>query len=195
MKHRILFSFFLFGLCGLSLGQIKINPILVDSSFDSVSNAKLQQAVFIMDSVFNTKSFAQEVLSSTFDVGNEGLSSQDILALLFSGKDHFKDTLYDGCIDLRLKVFDSYYGSLNFGITDMSTHITRTHRCFILQNNVKCYVSHLAHEYMHQIGFYDWHSTWIGPKTQSVPYKIGNIVDKLIGNTGPCLAKKEECKK
>jgi hypothetical protein len=48
---------------------------------------------------------------------------------------------------------------------------------------------------MHEIGFLDDRTWAFGTKTKSVPYKIGNIIDTLIGNTTPCIAKDETCTK
>ena len=184
-------------LSSLSFGQqrIKVNPIKVDSSFDEASLTKLDEAVKILDSIYNSEPFAQAVLNTDFNVGNFGLTNNQILELIRSGADNYKDKPKDYSIDLRVKVFNEYFGHGNFGITDMATRVTRTHRCYILHNDVKCYVSHLAHEYIHEIGFYD-NKTWLfGTKTKSVPYKIGNIVDALIGNRNPCVAKDETCSK
>lgn len=180
-----------------SFGQqrVKINPI-PDNSFDSVTKLKLYEAVAILDTVINSEDFANRVLETNFNVGNFGLTNKEILEVIKSGMDNYKDKPKDYSIDLRLKVFDEYFGYGNFGVTNMNTRVTRTHRCFILYNNVKCYVAHLSHEYMHQIGFYDTKS-WNGvkhTKTNSVPYKIGRIVNNIIKNKEFCSAKNQTCK-
>lgn len=189
---KILSSAILLVICAnLTLAQqkLRVNAIQVDSSFDQVSLAKLNEAVELLDSIFNSEKFAEAVRHTEFMFGNFSLTNYQILELIRSGADNYKDKPKDYSIDIRVKVFNEYFGHGNFGITDMDTRITRTHRCYILQNDVKCYASHLSHEYMHQIGFYD-KKTWVlGTKTKSVPYKIGNIVDALIGNTNPCIAK------
>lgn len=195
MKKTMTFATLLLLLPSLNFAQqrVKVNAIQVDSSFDQASLAKLNEAVKILDSIFNSEEFAQAVCHTEFNVGNYNLKNYQILELIRSGADNYKDKPKDYSIDIRVKVFNEYFGHGNFGITDMNTRVTRTHRCYILHNDIKCYISHLAHEYMHQIGFYDKRYRGVGTKTKSVPYKIGNIVDTLIGNTNPCLAKDETC--
>lgn len=178
-----------------SHAQVKVNAIKIDDSFDSTSDEILDNSIKELELVFNSNEFKRMVLAENFKVGNYGLSSTEIYDLIISGKDNYINKPQDNSIDIRVKLFDNYAGHGNFGYTDMQTRITRTHRCYVLQNSVKCYTSHLAHEYMHQIGFYD-NRTWLfGKKTQSVPYKIGRIIDKLIKNDAKCLAKSENCLK
>lgn len=173
--------------------KVRVNAIQVDSSFDSYSFIKLNEAVKVLDSIYNSEAFAQAVLNTNFNVGNYGLKNTQILELIKSGADNYRGKPKDYSIDIRIGLFNEYLGYNNFGITDMNTRITRTHRCYILHNDIKCFVSHLAHEYMHQIGFYDEKKWILGTKTKSVPYKIGNIVDNLIGNLTDCLARNETC--
>lgn len=179
----------------ISFSQVRVQEVKVDESFDAESSAILDTSIRELEQVFNSEEFKQMVLNETFDVGNFNLSSEDIYELIISGKDNYIDKPEDNSIDIRVRVFDKYAGSGNFGFTDMKTRITRTHRCYILKNSQKCYTSHLAHEYMHQIGFYDKRTWFFGKKTSSVPYKIGRIVDELIENDAKCFAKKETCSK
>lgn len=195
MKKLLILTTLFLIISYLSFAQqrVKVNAIQVDSSFDQVSLSKLNEAVKILDIIFNSEEFARDVSHTEFSVGNFGLENYQILELIKSGADNYIGKPKDYSIDIRVKVFNEYFGHGNFGITDMGTRVTRTHRCYILKNDVKCYISHLAHEYMHEIGFYD-NKTWLlGTKTKSVPYKIGNIVDKLIENATPCIAKDETC--
>jgi hypothetical protein len=180
---------------GYGQKRVQVNAIQVDGSFDSTSLNKLKEAVKILDSIYNSEVFANAVLKTDFNIGNFGLTNSQILELIRSGADNYKDKPKDYSIDLRVKVFNDYLGYDNFGITDMNTRITSTHRCYILHNDVKCYISHLAHEYMHEIGFYDERAWAFGTKTKSVPYKIGNIIDTLIKNQTACIAKNESCTK
>jgi len=173
----------------------KVKVIKVDESFDEQSLKILESAITELERVINSEDFKKEVLNAKLKVGNKKLSNMQIYDLIMSGENSRMKEPKDYSVDLRLKVFDEYFGYGNFGVTNMSTRVTRTHRCFILENNIKCYISHLAHEYMHQIGFVD-KKTWIfGTKTKSVPYKIGNIIDKLIGNDSFCRAKDKTCRK
>lgn len=171
--------------------QVKVNAIQVDASFDPVSLSKLNEAVTLLESIFNSEEFARAVCHTEFNLGIFGLANYQILELIKSGNDNYKNKPKDYSIEIKVKVFNEYFGHGNFGFTDPASRITRTHRCYILHNDVKCYVSHLAHEYMHQIGFYDKKTWFLGTKTKSVPYKIGKIVDALLGNVTPCLAKDE----
>lgn len=177
--------------------QLKIKVIFTDSSFDDASKAKLYQAVALLDSVYNSKAFGELVLAENFNVGNHNLSSADILELVRSGMDNYKGALKDYSMDLRLNVYDFYKGGKEYGNTKMKSRITSTHRCYILKNDFTCYATHLAHEYMHEIGFYDVKS-WDGIKrikTNSVPYKIGRIVTKIINKPNKCSYQTTTCKK
>jgi hypothetical protein len=199
MKGKILitFSFILFSVIANSQNHAVVNPIKIDDSFDGISDLRLQQAVIELERIFNSEEFAQAVLHENFKVGNYGLSSSQIYDLIVSGVDNYKDKPKDYSIDLRVKIFDEYFGHGNFGVTDMNTRVTRTHRCYILQNDLKCYISHLAHEYMHQIGFLD-NRSFQGlriVKTNSVPYKIGNIVGRLISEPKNCHFVNSTCTK
>lgn len=191
-----LVSFSMFSNATFSQNLTPVNIILTDSNkFDSLSLSKLKFATQTLEEVFNSDGFRQAVLNENFNVGNNNLSASQIYEIIISGMDNYINKPKDNSIDIRLDIFDRYYGHNNFGITDMETRITRTHRCYILENDLNCYVSHLAHEYMHQIGFYDKRSGMFGTgtKTKSVPYKIGNIVDKLISNSSFCRAINRTC--
>ena len=178
-----------------SQNHVVVNSIKVDESFDDISASRLQQAVKELENIFNSEEFARAVLHEKFNVGNKNLTSTQIYELIVSGMNNYKDAPKDYSIDLKVRVFDDYIGHENFGTTDMKTRITSTHRCFILKNDIKCYISHLAHEYMHQIGFLDDRTWWFGTKTKSVPYKIGDIVAKLIDAPKNCHFVNTTCPK
>ena len=175
--------------------HLKITVVQNDN-FDAVSLKKLDSAITILDSVFNSNEFRKELSKINFNVGNRGLTNDEIATMILTGQDDVGEP-QDSSIDLRLRVYDNYKGGNEFGNTGMKTRVTSTHRCYILNNNVECYVSHLAHEYMHQIGFYDVKS-WKGfkrTKTGSVPYKVGNLVSRLIKNSSHCVAQHSNCSK
>ena len=196
MKKYLIGIFVLFfASVAFSQNRTTVKFIKVDDSFDNETSEILDFAIKELERIFNTAEFKEEVLKAKLKVGNKGFSNLQIYELIMSGENKRMKEPKDYSIDIRLKVFDEYFGHGNFGITNMTTRVTRTHRCFILENDVKCYISHLAHEYMHQIGFVDKRTWLFGKKTKSVPYKIGNIVDKLIDNKNSCLAKKKTCKK
>jgi len=177
--------------------QVKVSTILVDSSFDNASLLKLEEATRLLENVFNSEAFAQSVLSEKFSVGHYNLSSEEILEIIRSGMDNYKNAEKDYSIDLRLTIYDSYKGGKEYGNTAMISRITSTHRCYILYNDVTCYASHLAHEYMHEVGFFDVKS-WVGlrrTKINSVPYKIGRIVSGLINQANSCPYRSSTCKK
>jgi len=195
-KYYLILSLFFFSTIIVTAQQkVRVNPIVMDDNFDNISLNKLNEAAKILDSVFNSEEFAKQVLATNFKVGNFGLTSADILEVIKSGMDSFANKPKDYSIDIRVTVYDKYKGGDEFGRTNMNTHVTETHRCYILNNDVKCYVSHLAHEYLHEIGFYD-ERTWVfGKKNKSVPYKIGDIVDTIIKNKKPCYAQHSTCTK
>lgn len=197
--YRMLIIIFLSGLVRTSRAQpqVRVQPVLVDSSFDAASEVKLHIAVALLDSIYNSEAFAQAVLAETFSVGNYSLSGAAILEIIRSGMDNYKDAEKDYSIDLRVRVYDAYKGGKEYGNTQMNSRITATHRCYILNNDVHCYVSHLAHEYMHEIGFYDVKS-WVGlkrTKINSVPYKVGGIVSRIMNKKYQCAYQTSTCKK
>lgn len=169
----------------------------LDSTFDQASTQKLHEALEILEVALNSEAFKKRVLEENFNVGNNHLTSEEIYQLLVGGEDNYIDAEKDGELNFRLSLFDEPFkkkNNDNFGVTNMATRITRTHRCFVLNNDVRCYASHLMHEYMHQIGFIDKRRfLGLGTKTSSVPYKIGRIVDELIGNPTSCLAQQGTC--
>ncbi|WP_293304109.1 hypothetical protein [Pedobacter sp. UBA5917] len=198
MKRALFFVLFFAGFFSVVAQQkVSVKPIFIDSSFDSISKVKAYESVKILDSVFNSDAFEELVLAEKFTVGNNSLSSVDILDLIRGGADNFKGSPKDYSIDLRLGVYDAYKGGKEYGNTKMASRITYTHRCYIIKNATRCYASHLAHEYMHEIGFYDVKS-WEGvrrTKANSVPYKIGNIVARIIGKPSGCSYQTSTCKK
>jgi hypothetical protein len=193
MKNKLLLITLIILYSALSYSQVEVQAIKIGDSFDPKSSVFLETAIQELKQVFNSEEFKLTVLNESFKVGNYELSSLEIFELILSGKDNYINKPEDNSIDIRVKVFDKYAGSENFGFTDMNTRITRTHRCYIFYNSQKCYTSHLAHEYMHQIGFYDKRTWLFGKKTESVPYKIGRIIDRLIENDAKCSAKKTTC--
>ena len=199
MLQKFTFSLLLFlSFDPSSFGQESIHiHMQPDSTFDLASQQKLQEAAKILELALNSNEFKQMVLDENFNVGNNNLSSEEIYALLVGGQDNYINAEKDGELNFRLSVFDAPFkkkNNDNFGVTNMTTRVTRTHRCFILNNDIKCYASHIMHEYMHQIGFIDKRSfLGLGKKTNSVPYKIGRIVDKLIGNPTSCIAQQGTC--
>ena len=90
-----------------SYGQqsVKVNVVQVDSSFDAASLLKLQEAVKVLDSIYNSEAFAKAVLLTDFNVGNFGLTNYQILELIKLGVDNYKDKPKDFSIDLRVKLF------------------------------------------------------------------------------------------
>lgn len=195
MKPLLVFTIF-WSICLKALTQpVVVKYIIQDNSFDSLSFAKLAESTKILENVINSTDFKTKILGTQFTVGNFDLTSSQIFDLIISGKDNYKDKPADGSIDLRLSLFDKYLGYDNFGLTNMTTRVTSTHRCYVLYNDIKCYVSHLAHEYLHQIGFSDVRTWLFGTKTKSVPYKVGDIVDELIHNGEFCAAQHQTCRK
>lgn len=200
MKPLLILIGLLFSLNTIAFAQdqiyVTVKPHYMDDSFDDASKLKLKEAVQKLEQVFNSEKFAQLVAAEKFKVGHFNMSAADIYDLIKSGKNNYQGSVADSVIDLKLKLYDKFKGGSEFGRTMMSSRITETHRCYVLENSVDCYVVHLAHEYMHQIGFSDIRSLRaLFKKTSSVPYKIGDIVRDCLGTTDHCEAKKSTCKK
>lgn len=172
---------------------IEIMIVQMDN-FDSKSKKKLDSAVVILETVINSSEFRNQLSKINFKTGNRGLTNKEIIQMILTGQNDIGE-YQDYVMDLRLRLYDDFVGGDEFGHTGMSSRITSTHRCYILNNDVKCYVSHLAHEYMHQIGFRD-EKTRTGlfkwTKTKSVPYKIGRLVEKFIDNKNKCIAQHDK---
>lgn len=173
---------------------VDVIAIKLDNSFDPTSANKLDEAIALLAQTLNSEEFAREVLHARFRIAAHKKNSVDIYKLIVTGMNNYEGASEDLEVALKVKLFDEFVGHGNFGITDMDTRETRTHRCYVLKNDVTCYASHLAHEYMHQVGFIDKKRFILfGTKTRSVPYVIGDIVHKLLGNTSECEAIDENC--
>jgi hypothetical protein len=195
LKALSLSALFFFTLSSSHAQRVHINPILVDSSFDAASLQKLQEACALLDSVLNSPAFADTVRKTRFRRFNRGLTSEQILDVILSGMNDYSRAPKDYSIDLRVSIYDRYKGGSEYGNTNMNKpRVTTTHRCYVLNNDVRCYASHLAHEYMHQIGFVDSERLW-QKKDGSVPYLINGIVDALLNTPGVCPAQTGVCTK
>lgn len=173
--------------------SVSVTATQLDNSFDSASQAKLNEAISMLSDIFNSEKFAQKILHAQLRFANRSQSRVDIFTMVVTGMNDINSSK-DGAVTIKVKLFDEYAGHGNFGITDMETRETRTHRCYVLNNDVKCYASHLAHEYMHQIGFLDKKRfVLFGTKDRSVPYVVGDIVDELLDNKSKCVAIEQTC--
>ncbi len=175
---------------------VDVVAVKLDDSFDTESSLKLDSSISMLRRVFNSEEFAIDVAHTKFLIANNKKTNAEIYLMIVTGMNNYLNASIDGQVALKVKLFNEFAGSGNFGITDMVTRETRTHRCYVLDNDVKCYASHLAHEYMHQIGFIDKKRfIFFGTKTRSVPYIIGNIVDKLLKNNSKCISIDKSCTK
>jgi hypothetical protein len=196
---KITVSIFLLCLFTIPItGQTAVRARVLNDSFDAVSEQRLNNSMQSLQEIFNSDEFKVLVRAADLSVGNRNLTNVQILQLILSGANNYKNAAPDGVIEFPVRVFDKYKGWGNFGTTFMkpsNARITETHRCYILNNSPECYTAHLAHEYMHLIGFTDKRDGWFGPKTNAVPYRIGNIVEELLGGNLGCSAQKTTCSK
>jgi len=186
MKQSI-FSFIFFILTFLSIGQTHSYVHLVSKkNFSPKADSILNIALPLIDSVINTNTFREGILTAKF-INNQNQTNTDILTLFLSGKEVHLGSAND-TMDLILETYPDQNGD-NIGTTYGSKRIVSS-EAYILRNGARCYAAHIIHEYCHTIG-----KSTIGfghrhrvlskkqrrEKCQSVPYIIGDLARKILG--------------
>lgn len=158
----------------VSLGQV--------SGTSDVERRKLDEATTLLARVLNSREFKDAVLSATF-AGRPGFASDtrtpaEVYATVRAAKERYTDAA-DGEVDLnvRLESF-SWFQRNVVGYTTASSDTITTNRRFFSGYEPAEVAGHLAHEWLHTLGFeHDFRATARRPS--SVPYELGELVERL----------------
>ncbi len=158
----------------VSLGKV--------TGYSTTERQKLDQATKLMADVLNSKEFRDAVLSAEFD-GKPGFASDDrspteVYATIRAAKENYTDAA-DGEVDLNLNLENfSWFQRNVVGYTTESSDTLTTNRKFFSGYDATEVAGHLAHEWLHKLGFeHDFKATARRP--DSVPYELGELVEKL----------------
>lgn len=156
-----------------------VNIISV-KNFNQREKELLQQSVTLIEQVINSDVFRDRVLKFSYNGknvfnNNRGLSNEQILKLLLSGKEEYNNRI-DNVLDFILEISTACPKGV-IGTTYNGKR-TETYRCKINEMNEAEYAGHLIHEYCHYLGFS--HSKKYNKTRQyTVPYAIGYLVRDL----------------
>ena len=159
--------------------------VIFKENFSVKTDSVLKRALFLVDSIINTRKFKDSILSSVF-VNSKDCSNDQILSLFLKGHEAW-NALDNDTMDLNLAIYPDQNGD-NIGTTYNSRKIVSSEK-YILKNGAGCYAAHIIHEYCHTIGyngsgFSHIHNTSGGRKREkclSIPYVIGEIARKQLG--------------
>lgn len=148
-------------------------------------------AINLLNDVFNSEEFKNEVLNYNFDWENlksvyPEISNEEVLNNLIGFNDNYKMKLVIRPRGLRVTAY--MYGTK--GVTTLNSNKTRTYRHWLdlspekYDETVINYASHIAHEYSHQRGFSDKNSSPECEFRDVIPYAIGDIACEIINSFG-----------
>lgn len=158
----------------VSLGQV--------TGYSPAERQKLDRATTLMANVLNSREFRDAVLSAEF-AGKPGFASdtrspQEVYATIRAARENYTDAA-DGEVDLNLKLENfSWFQRHTVGYTTESSDTLTTNRRFYSGFDETEVAGHLAHEWLHKLGFeHDFNATARRP--DSVPYELGELVERL----------------
>ena len=152
------------------------------TGYSANERPKLEKATTLMGDVLNSKEFRDAVLSADF-AGKPGFASetrspQEVYAVIRAAKENYTDAA-DGEVDLNVNLENMSWFQRNVvGYTTESSDTLTTNRRFFSGFEPHEMAGHLAHEWLHKLGFeHDFKSTARRP--DSVPYELGDLVERL----------------
>ena len=158
----------------VSLGRV--------TGYTAAERQKLDGATKLMADVLNSREFRDAVFGAEF-AGKPGFASdtrspQEVYATIRAAKENYTDGA-DGEVDLNLKLENfSWFQRHTVGYATESSDTLTTNRRFFSGFDQNEVAGHLAHEWLHKLGFeHDFQSTARRP--DSVPYELGELVERL----------------
>ena len=152
------------------------------TGYATAERQKLDQAMTLMVNVLNSKEFRDGVMSATFN-GRPGFASDtrtpaEIYKTIREGQENDTDAA-DGEVDLNLNLENfSWFQRHTVGYTTASSDTITTNRRFFSGYDAPEVAGHLAHEWLHKLGFeHDFKPT--ADRPYSVPYKLGDLIERL----------------
>ncbi len=158
----------------VSLGRV--------TGYTAAEQRKLQDAARVLGEVLNSRQFRDAVLSATFagrpGFADEARSPQEVYAAVRAAHESF-EAAPDGEVDLNLhlKNFSVFHRSV-VGYTTAGSDTITTNRRFFSSYTPAEVAGHLAHEWLHKLGFEHDHAA-TADRPHSVPYALGELVERL----------------
>lgn len=164
--------------------------------FNPEEVAKLTKAASLLETVFNSIAFRQEVLKHGFYTKehwwsskrwtysfrmSRGKSNSGVLEAVLAGCEVLSPEV-DNEADIQLTI-DRRDGSDVIGYTYSSTPMQWIYSSFFGRATLADIASNLAHEYCHKLGF-DHEFNRTADRQYTVPYGIGYIVKRLAAAYG-----------
>lgn len=158
----------------VSLGKV--------NGYTTNEQKKLGEATNLMAKVLNSREFRDAVMNATYagkpGFADEARSPREIYEAIRGAKENFTDAA-DGEVDLNLKLENfSWFQRKVVGYTTPSSDTITTNRRFFGSYEPAEVAGHLAHEWLHKVGFEHDHAA-TRDRPYSVPYAVGDLVDKL----------------
>lgn len=162
----------------VSLGKV--------TGYTATEQTKLREATGLMEKVFNSREFRDAVLSSQHDgkpgFADDARSPKEIYEAIRAAKENFTEAA-DGEVDLNLSLKSlSWFNRNVVGYTTPSSDTITTNRRFFSNYDSAEVAGHLAHEWLHKLGFEHDHAS-TADRPHSVPYAVGDLVERLAKGT------------
>lgn len=162
----------------VSLGKV--------SGYTATEQKKLGAATDLMAKVLNSREFRDAILNNTWagkpGFADESRSPREIYEAIRAAKENFTDAA-DGEVDLNLKLETfSWFNRKTVGYTTPSSDTITSNRRFFSNYEPAEVAGHLAHEWLHKLGFEHDHAA-TRDRPYSVPYAVGDLVEKLAQGT------------
>ncbi|MFO0597505.1 MAG: hypothetical protein U0228_19520 [Myxococcaceae bacterium] len=158
----------------VSLGKV--------TGYTPSERAKLDQAMGLFANVLNSREFRDAVLGSKF-AGKPGFASDsrspaEVYAVIRAAKENYTSAA-DGEVDLNVNLESfSWFQRKVVGYTTPQSDTITTNRRFFSGFEPSEIAGHLAHEWLHKLGFdHDFNAT--SQRPYSVPYELGELVERL----------------
>lgn len=157
--------------------KVRIDKLI---NFSSTIKNKVHSTQRVLDAIFDSQEFYDAVINHVYQgrkqfADNRGYSNQDIYNLIQLGKEKMSKRI-DRQMNLKLKLY--YENSDTVGWTYSNSDIIHVNRKFYGTYTEAKIARNLMHEWLHNMGF-SHDSNVTNKRRYSVPYAIGDIVEKL----------------
>lgn len=162
----------------VSLGRV--------TGYSSTEQVKLREAADVLGRVLNSREFRDAVLGATYagrpGFADETRSPQEVYAAIRAAQESYEASA-DGEVDLNLHLKSfSWFQRNVVGYTTPSSDTITSNRRFFSGYSKEEVAGHLAHEWLHKLGFEHDHSS-TADRPHSVPYAVGDLVERLAQGT------------
>lgn len=162
----------------VSLGRV--------TGYSSTEQVKLRDAADVLGRVLNSREFRDAVLGATYagrpGFADETRSPQEVYAAIRAAHESYEASA-DGEVDLNLHLKSfSWFQRNVVGYTTPSSDTITSNRRFFSGYSKEEVAGHLAHEWLHKLGFEHDHSS-TADRPHSVPYAVGDLVERLAQGT------------